>query len=96
MMPQFETDCDPLLPLGVEEVLMYCTKDGILHKDPDAATKHITISLENSLGELVDEVSRGLRVDKQLCTDAKIAVVNALVGTPEKAAQLKQLLDRLV
>ena len=89
---QFISDDDPRLPQGIREVTFFKTNDGHLSKSPEEAIEHIRKSLEEKVGKIIDGANKNLRVDQQLCTQAKIAVVESLVGTYDNAEKLYDIL----
>lgn len=72
----------------IEEVTRYRTKDGRLHDSEESATEHIVEAISNKVGPIIDQSGIGIR--------DRLRVVEALVGTPEKALLLKAMLGELV
>jgi len=72
----------------IEEVTRYQTKDGHLHISEEQATEHIVTVLENNIGRIIDTTGMGIR--------DRLNVVDALVGTPEKAKELMRILATML
>jgi len=75
---------------------MFKTRDGVLHETIDAANGHIVRTLENIIGPMIDEINRTLPPQQALCAAAKLAIIDGLVGSPEKAAKLKAILSKVI
>jgi len=86
---------DPTIP-HIEETTMWRTKDGKLHLSTDDATGHIVTMLENIVGPIIDEANCDLNPSHAIGTKAKVLLVACLVGTPEKASELKRLLSTIL
>jgi len=80
----------------IEKITKYQTLDGVLHCSEAQAREHISACLANIVGSMIDAVSHELRPNMALCTKAKIALVDKLVGTPEKARRLKSIIGEYV
>ena len=79
-----------------EYVTHWQTKDGKLHDTTTDVERHIVNVLTDKLGPIIDDANRTLNPQHALGPKAKLAIVEALVGSPDKARNLKKLLGTLV
>lgn len=72
----------------IVEVTRYQTKDGVLHEDEKDAELHLLDVLANKIGPIIDGTGIGIK--------DRLKVVDALVGSPDKANKLKKILEMVL
>ena len=80
----------------IEKVRHWQTNDMRLHETEEAAESHIVTTLENRVGSIVDEINKGLPPHHALGAAAKLALVNGLVGTVDRAKILMHILTMML